>query len=285
MKRHRVTRVFHNPSLTGLAEEHRGIVYSRAGGQDLEMTLLTPLCSQEKGAPALPVVVFVQGSAWTSPNMGYAIPQLSEYAREGLAVASICHRSSTDGFAFPAYLQDLKAAIRYLRLSADDLGIDPHRLGVFGTSSGGNAALLAGLTGDDSRYSTPEHAGYSDAVRAVVSCFGPTDLKSLFSLNPEAFLEDPVFKGLTQGKDPEEVMREMSPLMQIKAGRKLPAFLLAHGDRDDLVPYKQSEAMYRALLAAGVDAQLIKVVGAPHEGSFWSANLHRRIRRFLMSRL
>lgn len=78
----------------------------------------------------------------------YEIPQLSALAREGFVVATVNHRdaSSDPHDMFPAYLEDVKAAIRYLRANARQWHVDPDRLGIWGTSSGGNTSLLVGLT-------------------------------------------------------------------------------------------------------------------------------------------
>ena len=165
-----------NPTLDGLAEISPDIVYSHAGGKDLTLRVIYPWRNDANAARRYPLILFIQGSGWTFPNINYEIPQLSWYARHGYVVATVTHRNCYDGFPFPAFLQDVKCALRYLRAHADDWSIDPERVTVYGTSSGGNTALLVGLTGDDPRYKTDEYADQSDAVSAVVECFGPTDM-------------------------------------------------------------------------------------------------------------
>ena len=63
------------------------------------------------------------------------------------------------------------------------------------------------------------------------------------------------------------------------------AGMLAHGDADELVPFDQSEKMYRALKRSGHRAHLIRVRNAPHEGSFWSGRLHEIIYQYLQETL
>ena len=169
-----------NPALKGQAELIQNIQYSR-NGQTL--TLILPWAKEDKreSAPRRPLIVFVQGSAWTTPNLNYEIPMLSHYAEEGIAVATVSHRSANDGFRFPAFLEDVKCAIRFLRANAETYAIDPEHVLAFGTSSGGNTVCLLGLTGDDPELKTSEYADQSDSVCAVVSCFAPTDLKALFT--------------------------------------------------------------------------------------------------------
>lgn len=274
-----------NPDLRGMAEVLPDIVYSTATGTELRLSLVLPWHHEDRPRPRLPLIVFVQGSAWTFPNIYYQLPQLGRYAQFGHVVATVTHRDSTRGNPFPAYLQDVKTAIRFLRANADSYGIDGERVCIFGTSSGGNTALLVGLTADDPRYETAEHADQSDAVRCVIACFGPTDLHAFSRGSREEILENPIFAGLLGGQALEDVLRGMSPISEIVSGKAYPPMLLAAGDADDVVPYEQNERMFHALTDAGVDARLIRVIGAPHEGSFWSNRLHGLFADFLREKL
>ncbi|NLG23735.1 MAG: MBL fold metallo-hydrolase, partial [Clostridiales bacterium] len=247
-------RIASNPALDGLVDVRPDVVYSTATGKELKLALLTPWNAKERDTP-LPAVVFVQGSAWTSPDVGYQLAQLAGLSRRGIAVASITHRSCLDGHPFPAFLQDVKAAIRFLRENAAQWNLDPARVGIWGTSSGGNAALLAGLTGDDPRYRTAEHADQSDAVKAVVECFGPTDLTALLGgrIEQDTPFTD-IFRGLVGERDAGEVLAEMSPVSHVRKDAAYPPFLLIQGDADDVVPYEQMAIMHRRLIDQGADA-------------------------------
>lgn len=275
-----------NPELLGLAELRPDIIYSAAGGERTKMTLILPWGTGEGCAPR-PLVVFVQGSAWTFPDVNYQIPQLSQLARAGYVVATVTHRSSLDGAAFPAYLVDVKTAIRHLRAHADEYAIDPARVSIFGTSSGGNTALLVGLTGDDPAFRSAEYPEHSDRVSCVVECFGPTDLPGMIDLESR----DPasegaeIFRGLVGNGDIRDVLRRMSPINYVKDGQAYPPTLIVHGDADPLVPYAQGELMYRRLIDAGAHAEMIRVKGAPHEGSFWSPALFEAIHVFIQRQL
>lgn len=280
-----------NPELKEMAAVIPDLVYTHQAGVDLTLQLIVPWSNlpDQPDKPRRPLVVFIQGSAWTTPNVYAELPQLAQLARSGLIVATIIHSSCLDGHPFPAYLQDAKTAVRYLRDQADHYGIDPERVAVWGTSSGGNAALLMGLTGDDPTFRTEDYSGQSDAVRCVVSCFGPSDLTALYrhaltAITPDALM--PIFHGLLgQSGDPDTVMAAMSPVRQIKAGQAYPPFLLVHGDADQAVPFEQSVRFYQSLLKAGIDGQMIGVRNAPHEGSFWSQALLDEITAWLRQQL
>lgn len=215
--------------------------------------------------------------------MGEKIPQLGQLVRAGYIVATVQHRNSLDGHPFPAFLQDIKTAIRFLRAHAKEYLIDPKRVAIWGTSSGANAALLAALTPDDPRYKTAEYADQSDAVNAVISCFAPTDVLDVFknaSQVPGSDLLQYSLFGADRSKW-DDLKRAMSPLYQVQDGQKYPPFLLMHGDADTVVPYHQMEAMYNALVKQGSQVQAYRVKGADHEKDFWSQQIYDIARDFL----
>lgn len=273
-----------NPAQEGQYLLRQNVTYSDATGQELKMTLILPWAAGEKR----PLVVFVQGSAWTTPDFDYELPQLCLLAREGFVVATVGHRDFRQGHPFPAYLQDVKCAIRHLRAHGEEYGIDPGRVGIWGTSSGGNTALLVGLTGDEARYATEEYASFSDSVKAVVSCFGPTDMVELG-------------KRFTSGDEPPEIgmglsgtstlegwlatAKEMSPVNHTQPGKAYPPFLLLGGTADFVVPHSQMEAMYDKLTECGAPVQAYYVDGAEHEGNFWTPEVRGIIFDFLKQHL
>ena len=268
-----------NPTLAGQAEIKEHIRYSQNGQ---ELTLILPWAAGDdySNGPKRPLILFVQGSSWTTPNLGYEIPMLSHFAEEGCIVATVSHRSAQDGFPFPAFLEDVKCAIRFLRANAVTYSIDPERIMAFGTSSGGNTVCLLGLTGDDPALKTAEYADQSDAVCAVAACFAPTDLPALFDYL-KAMPNITAVMAAYFGADPaqwDSVMRRWSPVYRVEAGKAYPPFLLLHGTADPVVPCDQMDKLYTRLAEAGADVQAYYVDGAEHEGNFWSPDVRRVIR-------
>lgn len=275
-----------NPALSGQAELLEHIVYSE-NGQELSLILPWAKNNDRTVQPRHPLILFVQGSSWTTPNLGYEIPMLSHYAEEGYAVATIQHRSARDGHPFPAFLIDAKCAIRFLRANARKYGLDTEHIVAFGTSSGGNTVCLLGLTGDDPELRSDEYAEYSDAVQSVISCFAPTDLPALFE-----FLKDIPYineiKAGYFGPDPalwDAVMRKYSPVYRVEDNRAYPPFLLLHGTGDTLVPCSQLDALYIRLKTAGVETSACYVTGAEHEGNFWTPEIRSLIHDEIVRRL
>jgi len=264
----------HNPTYAGLLDLKVNIPFAAPGGEELALQLIKPQWAS--GGQGFPLVVFIQGSAWTKPNQFWEIPQLSLLAQRGFVIASVTHRSCYQASA-PAFLQDVKAAIRFLRAHAEEYDIDKTRVCAWGTSSGGNTALLLGLTGDDPAFETEENAGESTAVQAVVDCFGPTDLIKMVDVQFKDYpqKEDNVIWAL--GGCSQDTYRDklklISPILYVKPDTALPPFLVLHGDADPVVLYEDSLAFYEKMTECGHAIDLVRVTDAPHEGSFWSREL------------
>ena len=277
------TVIEHNPSLTGLARLNPGIVYKEIDGEKLMMDVLQPQVPNGEH-PHFPAVLFIQGSAFQTPDRNYEIPQLAELARRGFVIATVNHRNCTQGHPFPAFMEDVKAALRFLRAHSDEMFIDPERIGVWGTSSGGTTSLLMGLTSGQNSYNDGSNAQMSDEVNFAVDCFGISDGRDMIPHpdNLDADLNGIWLKlldvpDLSEASLAASSMDEISPVKVLETARSAshpscdyPPFLLLHGDNDGLVPYKQSQKMALALKKADVDVSFVRVTGADHEYDFWS---------------
>lgn len=271
-----------NPTLDGMYKFVQNVVYSTATEKELTLDMILPWNADQPAIEKakLPLIVFVQGSAWTTPDRFFELPQLCELARKGYVVATCGHRSAVEGARIPSFLKDVKCAIRFLRKNADQYNIDPERVMIFGTSSGGNTSLLVGLTGDDPQFETEENAGYSDAVKAVVECFGPADLRMTFHYDPERVVDEntpgsDLVLGMF-GKDFKtwgEQMDYISPVNYVQEGKIYPPFLLLHGTADRVVSYDETVKIYHKMLDCGINAKAYAIEGADHEGDFWSREL------------
>ncbi len=289
----------HNPEMKGMIEFRPNIVFAQPDGEELALQLVKPMWQPE--GEGFPLVVFIQGSAWTKPNQFRQIPQLSQLAQRGYVIASVTHRSALTAKA-PAFLEDVKSAIRFLRANAAEYGIDKKRVCAWGTSSGGNTAMLLGLTGDDPEYVNDICPGESSAVQLVVECFGPTDLNRMMEVQYRDVVsmeQKSLFLGLAVGPEyfgrnysPEEFialcaepLKRISPIQYVKPGISIPPFLMLHGDADPVVLYSDTEVMYNKLIECGHDAELVRVTDAPHEGSFWSQELLKLVFDYIDEKL
>lgn len=283
------TVISNNPEMKGLVDLKPNVPFAAPDGEELAMQILKPMWKSADGK-GFPLVVFIQGSAWTKPNMFWELPQLTMLARQGFVIASVTHRSAFTAKA-PAFLMDVKTAIRFLRAHAEEYDIDKARVCAWGTSSGGNTALLVGMTGDDPELKSEDYNEESDAVCAVVDCFGPTDLNKMMEVQYKMTATDDqqnLFAKLAGGSTVEECrepLKKISPIQYVKPGCQFPPFLMLHGDADPVVLYEDTEALYNKLNECGCDAELVRVTNAPHEGDFWSEQLLEIIFDFIRKQI
>jgi acetyl esterase/lipase len=196
------------------------------------------------------------------------VPALPLVTR-GYAVASINHRFSQHA-AFPAQIEDCKAAVRWLRANAKAHNLDPDRIGVWGASSGGHLVALLGTSGGVKELEgSGENSDQSSRVQAVVDFFGPTDFLQMDAhAVPGAFLkhdpadspESKLIGGAIQ--ENTEKAGRANPVRYVT--KESPPFLIVHGENDPLVPIHQSQLLYDALKQAKVDVTFYRIAGAGH---------------------
>ena len=236
------------------------VVYGEAGGQKLSLDFAKPaICRDQK----VPLVVYVHGGGWRSGDKAGAFERGDSrmFFALGFAVASINYRLAPQ-FHFPAQVQDCKLAVRYLRSNADAFGIDPDRIGLWGSSAGGHLVSLMGTADDSDGLEGPGLEGVSSRVSAVVDHFGPTDLNvdpSQTTSEGRSMLVD--FLGCLPAECPG-LARQASPVTYVTSDD--PPVLILHGEKDSLVPYSQAERFAERLRQAGNACALIKVKNAEH---------------------
>ncbi|MEX2081254.1 MAG: alpha/beta hydrolase, partial [Dehalococcoidia bacterium] len=174
-------------------------------------------------------------------------------------VSVACEYRLSGEAKWPAQVHDVKAALRWMRANADSLGLDPERIAVSGNSAGGHLSLMVGATPN-----LPEFEG--EGGNAGV----PTDVAAVISFYPPVHIGGPageVAPGSMQhqlvgGAATAEAILRAGPLPHVTAA--FPPTMLIHGGEDELVPVSESLDMYRALVKAGVKAELHVYAGQPH---------------------
>lgn len=229
----------------------------------------------DDGKESHKVIVLIYGSAWFSNNAKASAFQ--SYGKQlldgGFAVVSINHRASTEA-KFPAQINDVKAAIRYVRGNAAKYGFDTSFVGITGFSSGGHLSSLAGTTNGvktkkfgkvkvDIEGSLGAYTKESSRVDAVVDFFGPIDVSRMERC--ETYKDDKspeaVLLGCSPSKNPD-LSKSLSPMSYID--KNDPKFLVIHGDADPVVHYCQSMFFAKALSDKGVLEDFIIVPNGNH---------------------
>jgi acetyl esterase/lipase len=231
------------------------------------------------GKATFPVVIVIYGSAFFSNSSKAAVFNDGwgqKLLENGFAVVSINHRSSRDAI-FPAQIQDVKAAIRFVRANSQKFSLDNSFIGITGWSSGGHLSALAGTTNTtktktsngfdiDIEGSLGTHTQTSSAVNAVVDWFGPTDFLIMDKCGSTMSHDDAKSPESSLIGGPIQENKEKTALANpINYVNKLnPPFLIFHGDNDPLVPHCQSEKLFEKLQAAGVLSELVIIPDGLH---------------------
>lgn len=200
-----------------------------------------------------PGIILLHGGGWQFGDKAdkSMVEQATLLASNGYVVFSVSYRFAPE-FRYPAQLDDVQRAVRWIRANANDYNLDTERLGAMGESAGGHLASLLGVR--DTRDNSDETlAKFSSRVSCVVDLFGPAD----FTAPTETLKFGPVSAGLVLtlfGKSRDaapDLYKDGSPVTHID--KKAASFLIMHGELDPLVPVDQSKRLEAALKTAGVE--------------------------------
>ncbi|HWC77586.1 MAG TPA: alpha/beta hydrolase, partial [Blastocatellia bacterium] len=180
---------------------------------------------------------------------------------KGFTVIALRHGSSPK-YVIPEIVADVRRAVRYIRFNAKQWKIDPNRLGVFGGSAGGHLSLVIGTASDNGVPDAKEDfMKESNRVASVVAYFPPVDLRPLargVGVARTGGVTDR-FPALNFEK---EKAPDYSPIVHVSPDD--PPSLMIHGDKDELVPVRNSQIIHDAFQKNNVKSQLIIIEGAGH---------------------
>lgn len=273
----------------GAISRHKGLVYAEPEGRPLHLDLYLP--PRPWLNPKVPVVLYLHGGGWRRGGREQLPSYLNRLVTEDrYALASAEYRLSGEA-VFPAALHDAKAAVRWLRAEGRRWGLDGTRIVAWGQSAGGHLAALLATTDDEAGLngSLGTHVGIPNHIRAAVALFAPTDLASLAADCAVSDCNHDPAAAASPGSrllgcplsDCLDLARTASPVFHVDATSA--PILLAHGDRDRLVPYRQARRLWERMRSFDRPTLLVTVEGGGH-GSFPEpavARLRRVLRELL----
>ncbi len=260
--------VIGNPSAAALAVagvgasavgKELGVVYGERDGHELVLDLYRPA-----GEGRRPGLVFVHGGGWRAGSREHFAWHAEEAARLGYVAVSIDYRL-IDQALWPAALDDCQRAVRWLRSRADELGLDPDRVGAYGSSAGGHLVACLGVR--ETRAASGDGLdGFSSRVSCVIDIHGVHHFPSMGGTGWE-----PSVALLGGGPDEcPDAWRDASPIEFVD--QQSAAILLVHDPGDPVVPYEQSVAFAAALMRAGRPVEMLPVPGAGHGFTYGPQN-------------
>ena len=236
-------------------ELKRDVQYGTGGEEKLQLDIAWP---KESTQPR-PCIVFIHGGGWAAGRRSAHVGQVEAAARAGYVAATVTYRLAPK-HPFPAQIEDVKCAVRFLRAKAGDYHLDKDRIGAIGFSAGAHLSMMLGVMDkEDGLEGNGGHADQSSKVQAVVSYFGPTDLTREYPPASRDIVKN--FIGGTLAEKAEAYKRA-SPVTYVNSGDA--PMLLLQGTRDDLVPHDQAVVMADALTKAGVPGRVELMLGARH---------------------
>ena len=201
-----------------------------------------------------PAVILIHGGGWISFDKSTMRGMGAFLSRSGFVAFAVDYRLfAGKENRWPAQLDDVQRAVRWIRANATKYHVNPEHIGAFGHSAGAQLAALLGM--EDTRDNSDVGlAKYSSRVQAVVDVSGPVDFTKDHDADAREFLTS--FLGADFGQHPE-VWRDASPVFH--ADSNSAPFLIVHGTRDQSVPIAQSQELADKLKAAKVPESFIQL--------------------------
>ena len=233
------------PNTDNIKRKWLDIAYANASpSQKLDIYL-----PNEGGGP-FAVILSIHGGAFKGGDKadGQITPML-EGLKRGYAVVSVNYRLSGEAI-FPAQIQDVKAAVRWIRANAAKFKLNPDKIASWGGSAGGHLSAMVGTSGGVKELEdlSQGNSDQSSRVQAVVDWFGPTDFLKMDEQLKESKVNNPQTHCLPDSPESEligqniedapDLVRVANPETYIT--KDDPPFFIQHGLIDHLVPYQQS---------------------------------------------
>lgn len=232
------------------------VTYATVAGEELQLDIASP-----KGLDhPVPGIVVIHGGGWMGGKRQDMSTLAKKLAAHGYVAATVSYRLAPK-HRFPAQVEDVKAAVRYLRANAKDLNIDPERIGATGGSAGGHLSLMLGMMdSSDGMEGDGGNADQSSKVQCVVNFVGPFNL-IMDEYTPTQTGILTAFVGGTP-KDKMEECRLASPSNYVNEGD--PPTLSFYGTDDVLIPNDQAFQIATALDEADIPGRVEILVGQGH---------------------
>lgn len=258
------------------------VVYSQVSSRGFQNVNLQMDILQPQKKIKMPAIIYVTGGGFINANRANGIQERLQMADNGYVVASINYRVAPTA-TFPEPLEDLKSAIRYLKVNAHKFNIDAERIGIIGGSAGGYLTAMAGVTNSSTKFDKGDNLQVSSSVKCAVDLYGVSDLTKIGDDYSEAIKQthksagatealwlngSPVFGGRDGGIMADPKAADAANPVKLVNKDSAP-MLLMHGTADTIVSPSQTDLLFQALRENNIPAERYEVTKAAHGGVYW----------------
>lgn len=243
----------------------------------MKMDLFIPETKDKK-----PLILYIPGGGFISANKNNMPQLVNHLAEKGYVVAAVEYRVAPT-VKFPAPLEDIKAALRFLRAHQDQYGIDPQRVGVVGGSAGGYLTALMATTSGSREFDKGDYLHEKSDITCAVDLYGLSDLtrigadysKQVQALHASSGATEALWvngSGVFGGKDggisaDQKAAQQANPITYISSTSA--PLMLMHGTADTVVSPSQTDILFQALQKKKIPSERYLVPHAPHGGVYW----------------
>jgi len=239
--------------VAGLQEN---IFIGETEGIPLSINIALPKNNKQKARPAL---VYIHGGGLIKGDKSRFNKQITKLAKKDVIGVSVMYRFAPK-YRFPSQIEDVKAAIRFLKAHSKELNLDPNRIVISGVSAGAYLATMVGVTGNAEGFSThgiyPE---FDSSVAAVIAYSG-----SIADYTQPKYQSFSLIKRFMNFKEPnrEKALADISAVTYLD--KNDPPFFLTHGSADELVPVEMTRDFALELKKINHTYEYIEVEGGRH---------------------
>ncbi len=233
----------------------RDVAYATFGEREVHLDWFRP--DNDKTYPS---IVLIHGGGWIGGNRKSFETTAKDLAVAGYVVANIDYRLATEA-KFPGAVLDCKAAVRWMRVQAERLGVNAKQIAAIGGSAGGHlAAMVATTSGDSYFVDEKNHRGQSDAVQAVIIMGAGVDQVARVNASSSGSIKNCVIFFGGEYSEVPEIYAKGSPITHLS--KSTPPLLMIDGEKDR--PGQRYGEFRKKLDTIGVRNEFVMMPGAKH---------------------
>tara|TARA_R110000751_G_scaffold15290_1_gene49255 strand:- start:70950 stop:71795 length:846 start_codon:yes stop_codon:yes gene_type:complete len=246
----------HSSQIKSLKGLHEDIAIGEIDGVKLSINIAFPKTFSKQPRP---VLLMIHGGGFLKGDKSQNNKRIQKMTQLGFVAASAMYRFAPE-HKFPAALDDIKLAIRFLKANADAYHINPQRIILSGASSGSYLAVMAGVTGNSDAFD--DHGLYTEfdsTVHAVAGQSAPIADFRLAKYSGFALIKRLLD---TDSGNFQHSLAELSPITYLDP--QDPPMFLTHGDADPIVPVEMSREFVQELAKTGHSYEYYELPGGTH---------------------